>query len=70
MGRYLHESSATAREAPTHRLAMHRIAEGDEPARPRPGPWVAGVANGIVVQVFKLVSAKQRVGHTSTCVTE
>src|ERR1022692_748616 len=34
------------------------------------GPWVAGVANGIVVQVFKLVSAKQRVGHTSTCVTE
>src|SRR5664279_1234954 len=67
---YLHDSWATAREAPIHRLATHRIAEGDATARPRPGPRWLVWRTAPWSKLFKLVSAKQRGGHTSTCVTE
>ena len=49
----MHDSWATAREAPIHRLATHRIAEGDATAAPTTGATVAGVANGTVVQVVQ-----------------
>src|ERR1017187_6205582 len=65
VGRYLHDSWATAREAPTHRLATHRIAEGDATARPRPGPGWLVWRTAPWSKMFKLVSAKQRGGHTS-----
>src|ERR1039458_7491775 len=70
VSRYLQDSWATAREAPTHRVATHRFAEGGAAARPRPGPGWLVWRTASWSKLFKLVSAKQRGGQTSTCFTE
>src|ERR1035437_1914453 len=70
VGRYLHDSWAMAREAPTHRLATRVFPNGTRLRAHDGGPGWLVLRTAPWSKLFKLVSAKQRGGHTPTCVTE